>query len=421
MRISRLVFLLCALVPASLFSQSIAGAGGSDVSVTPQFVREVFEFVRGSGGFNPDGALILDQAGNFYGTTREGGNDGCGGVGCGTVFELSHDRTAGWIHTVLYAFSGGADGAAPCSKLTFDSQGNLYGTAWGGGMTSCSGGCGTVFMLTPNGGSWTETTLYDFRGGSDGFFPKANLVLDKAGNVYGTTQSGGVFLNWGTLFKLTRGQDGEWSESIVKSFNDDADGCIPLGITKDAQDNIYGINTSCGLGLDYGTVWEVTNAGVYSRVHQFSATGEEGTYPSVGLTIDDAGNLYGATQAGGNQNLCSYEGCGVLYKMTLTANGWEETVLYQFSDEPGDAPNGDLTFDAKGNLFGTTVYNFNNNYGTLFELSQTPDGPVFNTIVVFSDIFGPPSAGVVFDSNGRAYGTQSYGRIGYGAVYEFAP
>lgn len=212
-----------------------------------------------------------------------------------------------------------------------------------------------------------------------------------------------------------------WSESIVKSFNDDADGCIPLGITKDAQDNIYGINTSCGLGLDYGTVWEVTNAGVYSRVHQFSATGEEGTYPSVGLTIDDAGNLYGATQAGGNQNLCSYEGCGVLYKMTLTANGWEETVLYQFSDEPGDAPNGDLTFDAKGNLFGTTVYNFNNNYGTLFELSQTPNGPVFNTIVVFGDIFGPPSAGVVFDSNGRAYGTQSYGRIGYGAVYEFAP
>jgi len=154
--------------------------------------RVLYSFRGGSDGSSPQGALVADKAGNLYGTTAEGGSSNCVS-GCGIVFQLSPPATSGgsWTETVLYRFLGGTDGAAPGSDLIFDAAGNLYGTTMGGGDASSDG---TVFQLTPpaQGGPWTETVLYRFAGGADGKAPLSGLVFDKVGNLYGTTLFGGT-------------------------------------------------------------------------------------------------------------------------------------------------------------------------------------------------------------------------------------
>jgi hypothetical protein len=233
--------------------------------------------------------------------------------------------------------------------------------------------------------------------------------------LYGTTNLGGRFLLYGALFKLTPQQDGIWTETIVKSFNNDVNGCFPRGLVSDQQDNLYGIATNCG--QSFGTVWEFSQAGVFSLIQSFNSL--NGEFPHVGLAIDNAGNLYGAA-GGGNPNFCG-SGCGLLFEMARSSTGWQERILYEFMGTPGAGPNGDLAFDAEGNLYGTTEFNWPIDYGTLFELRHTPEGVFFNTIAVFTQAQGSPYAGVVFDSQGNAYGTQSAGNAGYGAIYELIP
>jgi uncharacterized repeat protein (TIGR03803 family) len=178
-------------------------------------------------GYFPEASLIFDAAGNLYGTTFYGGahGSGCGGNGCGAVFELIHGANGHWTEKVLHSFSdSGQDGYNPIAGLIFDGAGNLYGTTESGG-SGCGGwGCGVVFRLTPRAnGKWTEKVLYAFVGGTDGANPYAGVVLDLAGNLYGTTESGGAYAV-GTVFQLIPSKNGKWTESVLYSFCS-ASGC----------------------------------------------------------------------------------------------------------------------------------------------------------------------------------------------------
>jgi uncharacterized repeat protein (TIGR03803 family) len=246
----------------NVFGTTSAGGAsdsGTIFEVTPARTESVlYNFTGGADGSHPYGGLVQDSQGNFYGTTYQGGTgSGCGLAGCGVVFKFASDGT----ETVLYNFTGGVDGSGPVAGLVLDGQDNLYGTTAGGGSLACGGiGCGVVFRVTPNG---TETALYSFLGGTDGATPRSALIMDGQGNLYGTTYGGGNLncngSGCGTVFKV--GATG--GETVLYRFTGSTDGGIPLaGLVMDSQGNLYGTTesgglTSCGLG-GCGVVFKVT-------------------------------------------------------------------------------------------------------------------------------------------------------------------
>ncbi|HSZ74946.1 MAG TPA: choice-of-anchor tandem repeat GloVer-containing protein, partial [Rhizomicrobium sp.] len=265
--------------------------------------RIIYMFKGGNDGAAPEAGLIADSAGNLYGTTMEGGGAECSGYGCGTVFRLSPDNT----ETVLYAFRGGSDGALPMADLVRDAAGNLYGTTYEGGGNGCQQGlgCGTVFKLAPDG---TETILYSFKGGgSDGAYPEAGVVQDSVGNLYGTTVSGGLICvynqNCGTVFKIA--PDG--TETVLHFFrgesNGKLDGAFPeADLIIDKTGNLYGTTTEGGLGAPggAGTVFRVTLKGTEKIIYYFGkGSFFDSAEPNAGLVSDKTGNLYGTTISGG--------------------------------------------------------------------------------------------------------------------------
>jgi len=240
----------------------------------------------------PYAGLILDSSGNLYGTTSEGGS-----FGYGTVFELSL-KAGSWTETILYNFDdNGTDGINPYGSLIFDSTGNLYGTTGLGGVDSE----GTVFELTLTAGTWTETVLHSFSE-TDGYEPFANVIFDSAGNLYGTTLYGGVY-DYGTVFELAS-VSGSWTETTLHSFNDNfTDGYFPgAGLIIDSAGNLYGTTTEGGVD-GYGMVFELKpKAGggwTETVLHNFNDNGKDGFYPYAGLIFDASGNLYGTTSSGG--------------------------------------------------------------------------------------------------------------------------
>jgi uncharacterized repeat protein (TIGR03803 family) len=306
-------------------------------------------------------ALIMDSAGNLYGTTMAGGNFNCGnGFGCGTVFELSPAAGGGWTKTVLYIFNGGSDGEGPGAGLVFDGNGNLYGTTTGGGgSTNCNSGCGTIFKLSHSSGSgWMEKVLHSFRG-PDGSDPLSSLTLDAKGNLYGTTRSGGLLSGCGgggcgTIFRLS----GSAGFAVLHVFHGKADGYNPLGP----------------------------------------------------LTLDAAGNLYGVTQFGGNfGSSCGPGGCGVVFKLTPASGIWPETILHTFVGTDGFYPNGGLVFDASHHLYGTADGGGTHGYGVVFKLSTVSDKWTALYAFTGGSDGGSPSSGVIFDKAGSLYGTTNTG------------
>jgi uncharacterized repeat protein (TIGR03803 family) len=243
----------------------------------------------------PDGALIFDAAGNLYGTAAGGGTKGNGGV-----FQLKHSGNT-WQETVIYKFSGGADGSVPMGDLVSDSAGNLYSTTYQGGQASQ----GVVIELAPSGGGWTETVLHSFTGfnAGDGAYPRGGVVFDTLGNLYGTTYSGGTYMNCaaacGTVYELTPSM-GTWTETVLHSFNG-SDGAGPYGdLVLDSAENLYA-TTSYGGGPDAGVVFKLSRSGnswTEITLHVFDWKGE--TNPLSGLILDQ-GILYG-TAFGFNQD-----------------------------------------------------------------------------------------------------------------------
>src|SRR5205814_1612665 len=165
----------------------------------------IFSFEEDEGEY-ADTDLETDSVGNIYGTTVLGGD-----FGSGTVFQLSPTPN-GWMHTVLYSFTGGADGGEPYKGVTIDREGNLYGTAVTGGSGACEGGCGVAYKLTNSGGNWTQTVIHAFAGGNDGSGPGAGMTFDKQGNLYGMTVTGGEF-GLGVVYKLHQDANDNWTES----------------------------------------------------------------------------------------------------------------------------------------------------------------------------------------------------------------
>jgi uncharacterized repeat protein (TIGR03803 family) len=387
------------------------------MSQNPQHV--LYSFSGGGDGLEPFQSLIFDQAGNLYGTTVVGGM-----YGEGTVYRLSPNGEGTWSHTVLYAFTGGDDGGyLDWGRLSFDAAGNLYGVTTFGGQY----GNGTVFKMTPNpDGTWTESVLHHFTGGDDGALPRTTPLFDAAGNLYGTASYGGAD-GCGTAYKLTPGTGNDWAFSVIHQFMDDP-ACSPwVGLIPDGTGNLYGTtrNTVGGCSTppqECGTVFKLTPNSDgdwgFTVIHQF--VGSDGSDPSVsGLLFDDAGNLYGLTEHGGQ-----YSG-GVLFKLVPDSDGnWLLQVLHHlYGPIDGSDPIGRMVRDAHGNLYGTANLAGPFGYGTFFKASPNSDGSYrFGVLHNFAGNDGVFPVGLVRDSNGQIFGTAAAGgAYGYGVVYEFTP
>ena len=354
----------------------------------------LYEFTGGADGAYPTAGLIVDAAGNLYGTTTDGGRlkDCSGGTllrGCGVVFKLAPNPDGIWTESVLHTFTGAPDGSNPDGGLIFDATGSLYGTTWlGGDATACGGGgCGTVFKLAPNpDGIWTESVLHTFTGGADGAFPSGGLIFDAAGNLYGTTIDGGGGTacgsgGCGTVFKLAPNPDGIWTESVLHTFTGVPDAASPnAGLIFNATGNLYGTTVYGGAAAECyyssqgcGVVFKLApnSDGTWAESVLYSFTGgADGSNPDAGLIFDAAGNLYGTTEMGGDSVCTSIAQpyfCGVVFKLTPTSSGWSETVLRKFLGQ-ARFPQSPLIFDPKGNLYGTTPFG-TGNYGVVFEIT----------------------------------------------------
>jgi uncharacterized repeat protein (TIGR03803 family) len=307
-------------------------------------------------GEGPTDGPVLDAAGNLYGTTEGDG----GPYKYGTVFELSQSSN-GWNETVLHRFGFNKYGCCPQASLVMNPAGNLFGTA------------NAAFELSPIGHDWKETLLHDFTGqNGDGFGPYAAVILDAAGNVYGTTEDGGGSNKCGggcgTVYQLSPTSDGKWKETILHRFQADWDGTYPgVGaLILDSAGNLYG--TADGGVTGYGVVFRLSPSsdGHWKETILYNFKGgANGIQPSAGVVMDKTGNLYGTTSAGGSS--CS---CGLIYKLAPGSNGkWTYTVLHRFTGADGAGPNANLILDSKGNLYGTTTTGGAGGYGVAFELT----------------------------------------------------
>jgi uncharacterized repeat protein (TIGR03803 family) len=331
--------------------------------------RVLYRFKEPDGRY-PWGALIFDPAGNLYGTTVLAGNYQSCSDGCGTVFELIHSSSGAWTHVALHNFTR-ADGAQPSAGLVFDTSGNLYGTTSAGGAHYS----GVAFKLTPNSdGTWTESVLHSFcslKNCADGDGPSAPLIFDSAGNLYGTANSGGTGGS-GVVFKLMPNADGTWTEQVLHTFcslKNCADGAQPFaGLTFDTAGNLYG--TTAGGGAHHsGVAFKLTpnSDGTWTETLLHTFANSTGANPFAGLSFDAAGNLYGTTGHGGNP----VDG-GTVFKLTHNSNGrWSYSLLHVFLGNPAFGPFGGVLLDKAGNLYGTTTECGNGEtcLGTVFEVT----------------------------------------------------
>lgn len=322
-----------------------------------KWTYEVIHYFEGPDGTDPQGSLIFDSSGNLYGTTGLGG-----AYKLGTVFELSPAGSK-WREKVLYSF-GATHGELifPLNALTFDAKGNLYGTADGG-----QDAAGGVFELERSGNGWNEKALYTFITTS-GALPSGNLVFDSVGNLYSTTWEGGRF-NDGVVFELSPSSGGSWTETVVYNFCPEeycADGFAPMGgVIFDSAGNLYGTTSSGGLRSCFcGTVFELTPSmgnWTFTVLHNFD--GSDGAGPAAGMIFDSAENLYGTTGGGGEY------GYGTVFKLVQAGGNWSETVVHSFDEKDGAIPTAGLILDQQGVLYGTTRDGGFKRFGVAFELA----------------------------------------------------
>lgn len=317
----------------------------------------LYTFPGGASGYYPDGNVITGKDGSLYGTTYYGGNRKCNQNGCGTVYKLSPDGT----ETVLHVFAGGSDGALPLASLVRVGR-DYYGTTSQGGIKGCGPyDCGTVFRIDGNG---KEKIVHRFAGGADGTYPATSLIADSSGNLYGTTTLGGsdgcMGGGCGTAFRIA--PDG--TETVLHAFTGGSDGSGPTSsLLLDKSGNLYGTTavggSSACQGFGCGTVYRISAAGKESVLYAFQGE-SDGNWPWGNLIIDAQGNLYGTTDVGGN-------GAGVVFKLDGSGT---ESVLYAFSGgSDGDQPNG-LIASRKSTLYGSTSYGGTAGQGVVFSLKE---------------------------------------------------
>jgi uncharacterized repeat protein (TIGR03803 family) len=369
-------------------------------------------------GENPGAGLTSDGAGNFYGTTIYGGANAAG-----TVFELSPNGADGWNETVLYSFcslTDCADGQSPFFSNVIYSRGKLYGTAQLGGAK----GFGVVFELTAAGAGWNETVLYSFCtegppcSASSGN-PAYGMVMDAAGNLYGTTSFGGANKNGG-VFELHPSGSG-WKERLI--FNGTSEISDDFGPLTLGGGNIFG--TVGSASSDSSMVFELSpNGGGWksTAIYTFKGSGNGPSGAQYGLALDTAGNVYGTSYYGGKSNY------GTVYELSPATPKWTGKTLYSFKGgtEDGREPAAGVVLDSDGNIYGTTFYGGSLNYGTVFELMVPAGGGAYKEKLLWSfnqtDGYEPTGNSLILYGS-DLYGTATWtgGTNGYGVAFEVTP
>jgi uncharacterized repeat protein (TIGR03803 family) len=414
--------------PAGLIADSSGNLYGTTSGGGANNYGTVFELVNSSGtysekvlysftdsngdGASPEGSLIMDLSGNLYGTTYEGGiNNG------GIVFELINSSGT-YTEQILHSFNAqDGDGANPYAGLIMDSSGNLYGTTISGGT-----GGGIVFELINSSGTYTEQILHSFsQSKSDGVSPYGGLIMDSSGNLYGTTFSGGTG-GVGIVFELVN-SSGTYTEQVLYSFTGtNGDGAYPRGsLILDSLGNLYGTTQQGGVigaggkggNGGSGIVFELVNSsGTYTEqiLHSFNPQNGDGALPLAGVIVDSSGNLYGTTNIGGAYSV------GTVFELVNSAGSYSESLLSSFGSScnaGGSYPFGGLVMDSSGNLYGTTQGGGANGAGVAFSLSHIA-GPASPTTTTLTSSPNPATAGnpLVF----TATVTSSSGAVSTGTI-----
>jgi uncharacterized repeat protein (TIGR03803 family) len=305
----------------------------------------LYSFTDRSDGVGPSYGVTLGPNGTLFGTASD------------TLFNLHPPaHTCGnlfcpWNETTL-----GSAGLGAVGSVVFDSQGNLYGTTQDGGAYFK----GTVYKAARSGATWSVSVIYSFGAPGDGEWPIAGVVVDSAGKLYGTTPSGGTY-NQGTVFELSP-SGGSWTETILHSFTGGSDGCNPwnAGLVFDRNGNLYGgaIGDNCGAT---GTIFELSPEGGGWNF----PTIYTGPRPPFTMAIDSAGNLYGIS---GNDGTCS--GLGCVFELSPSASGWRYTNLYNFTDGNDGRYPGGVTVTGPGEyLYGTAYEGGTYDVGTIYQIS----------------------------------------------------
>lgn len=366
-------------------------------------------FGSGTDGAGTSGSPALDAEGRVYVESGSGGTGKCSWYGCGAVFRLTRRADGSWSEKILHNFAGGSDGADPEGGLVLDAAGNVYGSLFGDLGLATSG----VFELSRGAGGWTNAVIYD-NGGSC-------LVLDDLGNLYGCIPPGGIG-------ELSPGSDG-W---VYTDLSDQTSANAPL--TWDSKGNLYGTTLYggndppwCPSGLGCGTAFQLAPNGdgtwTYHLLYDFAATKTDGAFPYAGLTVDASGTAYGVTWTGGKY------GNGTFFKLTPTKSGlWKETILYQFPNcNDGCGPDATLVFDKAGNLYGKGPGGNGGcggyTCGVIFKFTPQTNGKwKYSVIHKFNGADGAWPYGVVLDGKGNIFGTtMGGGKYNGGTAFEITP
>jgi uncharacterized repeat protein (TIGR03803 family) len=408
------VFVGCGGAPSSIGASGAIPSGHIGAGSAANDEQVLYSFTGGNDGGDAATGLVFDSQGNLYGTTVVGGTSACG-----TVFKLAPKASPPWQESVLYPFGCYADGKNPYGGVTFDPQGNLYGTTVSGGSGGSCGsyGCGVVFQLTPT----AENVLHSFTGGSDGFGPGGGVVLDKKGRLYGTTPDGGADSE-GVVYELSPAAH-TWRERIVHAFTGGKDGGVgSLGLLLlDASGNLYG-DTELGGAHSAGTAFELAPSSKkkwnLTTLYAFKGMPDAGS-PYGGLIADASGNLYGTTYYGGTTGL------GTVFELSAKARGrYRERVLYSFKGgSDGSSPTSTLVLGASRELYGTTSAGGGScDCGTIFSVdAKSGKEKVLHSFGGTGD-GAYPYYGMTQDASGNFYGTTvAGGSSNQGTVFEFTP
>jgi uncharacterized repeat protein (TIGR03803 family) len=360
----------------------------------------------------PQAGVVFDALGNLYGADASQG-----------VYELTPQSDGTWTEKIIYNNFGANANIA--GDLIFDSAGNLYGVSLSGAASD-----GFVFELKPSsGGSWTEETLYTFpQTGLHGNDPFAGVIMDKSGNLYGTTFYGGayggrnIFAAGGTVFELIPQPGGGWTQKLLHSFGNGTDGSNPNGgLIFDSAGNLYGTTTQGGGPNALGTVFELirqSNGQWKEKIlHNFGSLPYDGLSPYSKLVFDSAGNLYGTTVGGGTDSN------GTVFELIPQTDGrWKEKVLLSFEGSNGADPRSALVLNSAGDLYGVTFTGGLYGGGFLYELIPGSNGTWQQSAVhnFGNGTDGSGSLGnLCFDASGNLFGTtQGGGTTGQGTVFK---
>jgi uncharacterized repeat protein (TIGR03803 family) len=406
---SSIYFRIRGVAATAVFALSLATVTAATTDVIYSFEEDAGEYA--------DTDLETDSAGNIYGTTVLGGD-----FGSGTVFQLSRTPD-GWVHTVLYSFTGGVDGGEPYKGVTVDREGNLYGTAVTGGSGSCEGGCGVAYKLTNSGGTWTQTVIHAFTGGDDGSGPGARVTVDQAGNVYGMAPTGGAN-GLGTIYKIHQAQDGTWVLKVIHTFTGGADGStgsagrmilrqwprsmarLPPAALMAAELFSSSRRRKSESGISRRFIHsEANRTGVFLMARCSSMLRVISMEPLI-----TAGLIISALSTS--------------WLLGLTANGGRGYSIASKGGTDGNSPISNLVFDRVGNLYGTTSEG-GLGTGTIFKLSPVGGGQWMETVVHMFE--GPqmarfPITGWLSIRLGNFYGATVHGGVDDdGSIYKFTP